>query len=173
MALIIKGTHITDFSDKEIVTLKGKNADELAPMAARAARNGAKIIEWRVDEYEDIDDAGLLRETLQMIERFCDSVILIVTIKTSAYGGYVSFDKNKLAYLYDEIAQSHCADLLDVEIDTLGERVTETIESLHSRGQLVLASSMDINVDRAFNNMLECDADVGRLPERNLWKIYI
>lgn len=173
MALIIKGIHIEDFGALEIATIRGTNVDEIAPAAARATRNGAKVLEWRVDGFSDLDDTGLLREAIQMIGRFCDSAILIATIKTSAYGGDASLDEEVLVNLYDEIAQTHCADLLDVEIDSLGDKAGEIIDSLHARGQLILASSMDVNPDRALELMQKCDADVGRMPERNLWKIFI
>ena len=166
MPLIIKGNHIDGERTSVCVPVTAKNRDELVPIVARLIRRGVKMIEWRIDCYEDHEDFENVRETLFMLRRFTDEVVFIATLRTEAEGGMAKLNGEALLSYYKAIAQTHCADIIDVEYLSLGDNLKEAVDMLHANGALVLLSHHDfkktpedVKLSGLFYDMYEKDAN--------------
>ncbi len=139
MPIIIKSIHVTADAPTICVPITGVTAGEIYEAARTQIDMGVRMLEWRVDYFEDYRDGEALREVLDTLRDMTRETILLVTVRTTAEGGNAELDEEALSELYDSIAQAHAADIIDVEVFRFAD-ATGIIERLHERGALVLLS---------------------------------
>ena len=182
MPLIIKGMYLDESKPLTFTRLSGRDYDEVCIAAARLTRQGAKLLEWQMGGFAGLHDEAEVRKTLESLRGMTDSCVLLATVRTAAQGGQVAVGADQLVRIYDQIAQSHCADLIDVEYQTVGEDIEPVMEQLRERGAMIALSygvkTADVKDDlpeekwkSVIQKMAAADPDVIRLVdgERQLW----
>lgn len=182
MPLIIKGMYLDETKPLAFAQLSGRDYDEVCIAAARLTRQGAKLMEWQMGGFAGLRDEAEVRKTLESLRGMTDSCVLLATVRTAAQGGQAAVDADELVQIYDQIAQSHCADLIDVEYQTIGEDIEPVMAQLRERGALIALSygveNMGTEADlpeekwkSVIQKMAAADPDVIRLVdgERQLW----
>lgn len=162
MPLIIKGMYLDESKPLKFTSIAGRDYDAVCIETARLTRQGVKMLEWRMDSFEGLFDEAEVRKTLESLRTMTEDCILLATVRTAAYGGQAEIGADKLAEIYDQIAQSHCADLIDVEYETMGKRLEEVMVQLRERGALIVLSSKK---ETLLEQMHEADPDVIRLVQ--------
>ncbi len=74
------------------------------------------IVEWRIDFYEEVDRWDEVKETLQRLKMSLAGKPLLVTFRTSAEGGNRDISIEEYKTLLTQIANSRCAQMVDVEV---------------------------------------------------------
>lgn len=169
MPLIIKGMYLDSSKPLEFIPVIGRDYDAVCIETARLTRQGAKMLEWRMDGFEGLFDEAEVRKTLESLRTMTEDCILLATVRTAAQGGQAEIGADKLAELYDQIAQSHCADLIDVEYETMGERLEEVMAQLRERGALIALSCVvdfRVTADGSTNAMGGVWTADGTSPEK-------
>ncbi len=139
MPVIIKSIHVDASEPTICVPITGETAEEIYEAARIQIDKGVRMLEWRVDYFAEYEDGGALREVLDTLRDMTRETILLATVRTSEEGGKAQIGPEELADLYDDIAQAHVADIIDVETFRF-EDPSELIKRLHERGALVLLS---------------------------------
>lgn len=143
-AVKIRNTALGEGIPKICVPLTGGCGMELKTQAEAAVLAGADLAEWRADYM----DREMLRERLGEVGKALREVLgetpLIFTLRTDREGGRWSGNAREYAGLCLSAAETGCADLIDLEVETLREggiEASELIRELKRRGCRVLASN--------------------------------
>ena len=169
MPVIIKGRLIDAKKPTICVPITDTKARDILSHATALAESKVKMIEWRVDYFENISNSEKVREVLDALRDITRNVILIATLRSRDQGGLCTMSQEERKTLLLEISQAHCADLIDVEYFSY-ENPARLIERLHERGALVIASHHDFNetptrtvMRELLSQMAEVDADIVKM----------
>lgn len=117
MALTIKDVTFGTGAPKICVPIMGKNIEALETEAQKAAESAADVVEWRVDHFDEALSVERVVEALARIRRQLKEKLLLFTFRTAEEGGEKAIDLKLYRELYEEVAKSGWADLLDVELE--------------------------------------------------------
>ena len=158
------------------IPVVGRQQEEILGAAKEAVRQGTAILEWRMDWYSQIDDWGRTQEVLEELAALCKDTVLLCTFRSRQQGGEREIPEEKYIALLSGIAQSGCADLVDVEAKELSDP-KGVIESLHRQKAAVLASQHYFSHTPKVGELEEdlcwmkgLGADIGKvavMPQRN------
>lgn len=81
----------------------------------------ADMIEWRIDYFEDIYSLEKITAVLKKARAIAKNTPLLGTIRTDLEGGNFPVKSGDYKETIKGIAESGCADLIDIEYDTLGD----------------------------------------------------
>ena len=169
MTVIIKGKLVDPKSPLVCVPVTDESASDIINHAASLVEAGVEMIEWRADFFDSLSDRDAVKEVLNKLREITRETILLATIRTKKQGGECTMTPGELKSVLIEMAQSHCADLIDVEYFTF-EEPARLIKKLQERGALVVLSHHDFNetpkrdvMRSLLSNMTEVDADIVKL----------
>lgn len=158
------------------VPVVGRQQEEILEAATEIVRQGAAILEWRMDWYSQIDDWGRTQGILQELAAICKDTVVLCTFRTRQQGGEREISEEGYCSLLSGIAKSGCADLVDVEPTGLPDP-KGLVESLHRQGIAVLASQHYFShmptvgeIEADLYRMKELGADIGKvavMPQEN------
>lgn len=157
MPIIIKGIHVDAGRPIVCVPVVEKMPEDILAAVDALVNSEVKMIEWRIDAYEDYQDAQSVRDILDDMRSMTKEVILLATLRTAEQGGEADLSEIELTDLYDEIAKAHVADIIDVEAFSLSDAMA-VIRQLQKRGALVLLSHHDFTAtpsEGAMEDLLE------------------
>lgn len=132
------GVRATTFSAAHpaiIVPLTAPDADGVLAEAARAVAAGADCLEWRVDLFDGVGDAGAVADVLGRLRGVAGELPVLATLRTETEGGRFPVG-GYLAALRLLVAGG--ADLVDVEV--LRDGAADAITDAHAAGVLVVGS---------------------------------
>ena len=139
----VRNVEIGTGKPKIIVPIVAKTKEEIAEQAKKLNDIPCDVVEWRVDWYDDVFDTEKVIETLKMLREILGEMPILMTFRTSKEGGEKAIDPKDYAALNIAAARSGYADLIDVEIFTGDDIVSEIIEGAHKAGAKVVASNHD------------------------------
>lgn len=142
---------------KICVPIVGITKEEIIEEAKSFSSIPVDVVEWRADWFEHVFEIDKVLDVLKDLREALDELPLLMTFRTSKEGGEKSIEACDYAKLNIEAAKSGYVDLIDVELFTGDEIVTEIIHSVHEAGVKVIASNHD------FERTPKKDDIVGRL----------
>ena len=142
----VRDVEIGTGKPKICVSNIGKTVEDILKLTEDYNKIPMDVMEWRVDWFEDVENTEKVIETAKAIrEALDDTKPLLFTFRTAKEGGEASLPAEAYAALNIAVAESGYVDLVDVEIFTGDEIVTDMIEKIHAAGVKIIASNHDFD----------------------------
>ena len=142
-SIIIRRCCIGEGRPKVIVPIVERTEAAILQKAAAFSTSSADCVEWRADWFADTLDADALSRCLRGLRAALGEKLLLVTFRTQAEGGEAALTADQYAAFCAAVCASGCADLLDIEFFSAGERLPQWIAAAHAAGVKVVCSSHD------------------------------
>jgi 3-dehydroquinate dehydratase-1 len=143
--LEIRGSTIGTGTPKVIVPIVGKTQHEILADATQIIAIVPDLIEWRADFYDNVLSEKGLIDTLGKLRAILQNVPLIFTIRTSSEGGNIQISDKEYSDLLKFVANTGDADIIDVELFRCEGKITELVDAIHDRNNLVIMSNHDFH----------------------------
>ncbi len=130
---------------KVIVPIVGKTKEEIISRGRELAGMDLDVVEWRVDFYDDVFDIEKVTETVKELREVLGDKALLFTFRTKKEGGEKAIDAETYTALNTAVAQTGCADAVDVEIFSGDDVVRKNIDAVHAAGKAVVGSNHDFD----------------------------
>ena len=141
----VRNVEIGTGKPKICVSNIGVTKEEILALTKKYTNIPMDVMEWRVDWYEDVTDTAKVIETAKEIRELLGEIPFLFTFRTSKEGGNFQLPDEDYKTLNIAVAQSGYVDIVDVEIFTGDEIVTEMIEKIHAAGAKIIASNHDFD----------------------------
>ena len=172
-SITIRRCCIGEGRPKVIVPIVERTEAAILQKAAAFSTISADCVEWRADWFADALDANALSRCLRGLRAALGEKLLLVTFRTQAEGGEAALTADQYAAFCAAVCASGCADLLDIEFFSAGERLPQWIAAAHAAGVKVVCSSHDFQktplraelVERMVR-MQQAGADLPKLADR-------
>lgn len=125
------------------VPLIGKTLDDLQANARSLTNAGADLIEWRVDHFTQVRDAGQVQQALAAIRQLLADIPLLFTFRSKREGGETEISDEAYFALNRQAAQSGLVDLIDIELFNDEAQIRAVIDTAHANGVKVIMSNHD------------------------------
>lgn len=132
----------------------GKAKEEIVSLTKQYKSMPMDLMEWRVDWFEGVEDTGLVLDVLAQVREELGDTPLLFTFRTKKEGGVHEMDTDAYIALNKAVASSGMADLIDVEIFTGDEIVSDLIRSIHETGTKIIASNHDFDKTPARSDLI-------------------
>ena len=128
---------------KICVPLVGKTNEEIISEAKNLKDIKLDLVEWRVDHYQDVEDLDKVKEILSMLREELGKLPILFTFRSLKEGGEKEVSVEYYAQLNKEISKTGNVDLIDVELFTGDEVVTDIVDFAHDNNVKVVMSNHD------------------------------
>lgn len=132
----------------------GKTPKEIISLTKKYKDMPMELMEWRADWFEDVENTEKVLEVLTEIRKELGDTPLLFTFRTKKEGGARELATKAYVSLNKAVAASGMADLIDVEIFTGDEIVTDLIAAIHRCGTKVVASNHDFDKTPAKSDII-------------------
>lgn len=132
----------------------GKTKEEILTLTKQYTDMHMDLMEWRMDWFEHVTEFEKVKDVLSEVRSILGNIPLLVTFRTKKEGGGREMDTDSYVALNKAIAQTGMADLMDVEIFTGDEIVSDLIETIHSHNTKVVASNHDFDKTPAKSDLI-------------------
>lgn len=139
----IRGVTLGDGIPKIIVPIVGKTRAEILNKAAEIVNLPAQLVEWRADFYDALTDVSALLETARRLRAAIGELPLLFTIRLKRENGGVDLDAAAYTALNLALANSGCADLIDMEFSADEATIRANLDGIHAAGCRVVGSRHD------------------------------
>lgn len=167
--LVIKGIKIGEGKPLICVPVMGDKKEIIIEQVSRLVNMKVKMIEWRIDAFEGVDNHESVKEVLEDLRALTRNTILVYTYRSAAQGGIGNASGDEIAQLYTIGAESDVVDLVDVEFFA-NDNAAKLIKELKKAGGSIIASHHDFketpdeNIMRMLlDEMYEGGADIVKL----------
>ena len=123
----------------------GKTKEEILSLTEQYKSMSMDLMEWRVDWFEAVEDTQAVLDVLSGVREKLGDPPLLFTFRTKKEGGVHEMDTAAYVSLNKAVAATGLADLIDVEIFTGDEIVSDLISAIHASGTKVVASNHDFD----------------------------
>ena len=123
----------------------GKTKEEILSLTEQYKSMSMDLMEWRVDWFEAVEDTQAVLDVLSGVREKLGDTPLLFTFRTKKEGGVHEMDTAAYVSLNKAVAATGLADLIDVEIFTGDEIVSDLISAIHASGTKVVASNHDFD----------------------------
>lgn len=151
-------------------SITGNSREEVLSQARLFETNGADIAEWRADWFEDVYDTEKVLDVAESLNRTLDDMPLLFTFRTAREGGERAMDAKAYVDLNTAVIQSGYVDVVDVELFTGTDEVSELIRTAHDSNVKVIASNHDFSktpdkdeIVRRLCKMQDLGADIPKI----------
>ena len=107
----------------------GKSQEEIISLTRHYKELPMDLMEWRADWFEDIENIYNVTEVLTQLREILGDIPLLFTFRTKREGGVHTMNTDTYISLNKSVAATGMADLMDVELFTGDELVTDLISS--------------------------------------------
>lgn len=121
----------------------GRTREEIISLTGKYTQMHMDLMEWRADWFEDVENTEKVKDVLEEIRKTLGNTPLLFTFRTEREGGARKMDKEAYRSLNKAVAATGMADLVDVELFTGDEIVTDLIGFIHQCKGKVVASNHD------------------------------
>lgn len=147
---------------KICVPLVGGSDDEILGKAdaicMAAERDTIDMVEFRGDYYEALNDENKLKNLMNKLQDKFSDMIFLFTIRSEQEGGEkLNFDTPSINEINSFVIKNELADMVDVELMSGVEAVSEQVELAKEHGVKIIMSNHD------FNTTPDADVIVNRL----------
>lgn len=168
--VIIKNMAIGQGKPKICVPIVASAAEDILKVAESFADIPADIVEWRADWYEDVFQTEEVVELGGRLQKVLGEKPLLFTFRTEKEGGERSLPLDRYIELNLAVVQSGFADLIDIELFTVGDRAAQVVEEARKANVRVIMSSHDFfktpskeGMASRLQKMYQAGADIPKL----------
>lgn len=148
----------------------GQTKEEIVSLTKQYKTMHMDLMEWRADWFEGVEDIEKVKEVLAKVREVLGDTPLLFTFRTKKEGGVHEMDTEAYVSLNKSVAATGMADLIDVEIFTGDEIVTDLIAFIHENQTKVVASNHDFGKTPAqsdivyrLRKMQDMNADIPKI----------
>jgi 3-dehydroquinate dehydratase-1 len=153
--VIVRNIAIGEGKPKICVPIVAQTREDILKEASEIRSLPIDVVEWRVDWYAecfgpgktqaaaDTDTVDIVIRTAEALRGILGEIPLLFTFRTSSEGGERPIAEKDYETLNCMAAASGYVDLVDLELFTVGERLSELAEMIHRNGIRIVASSHD------------------------------
>ena len=152
--ITVRGCRIGEGRPKIILPIVEQQEAAVLERGKAFAALPADCVEFRADWFEGWQDPAALRRCLTGLRSVLGDKLLLVTLRTRPEGGEAEASPADLQTFYQEVWESGCADLLDVEFFPAGDSLPGLIAQAHAHGVKVVCSSHDFSKTPAREEMV-------------------
>ena len=140
---------------KICVPVVEKTEEEIIEAARKIAETEADLVEWRVDWFEDIFDFDKVQVVLERLREVLGECPLLFTCRTANEGGEISLTAEQYTGIKKCAIESHCVDLVDLEVFGYETVVKELIDFAHANDVKVVGSNHDFEFTPAKDEIVK------------------
>lgn len=146
-----------------------RTAEEILNTIKAMTGQGAAMIEWRMDWFEEAGNCEAVLELLAEIAPYIRETVFLCTYRTKGQGGQGKLSEETYLILNQQVAQNGVADLVDLEYFEISQS-RQAIEQMKQAGARVICSNHNFlftpsieEMERQFQAMLAAGADFAKL----------
>lgn len=110
---------------KICVPIVGRNLSEILTQAQKLKPLNPDMAEWRIDWFAGAQDPQLLQTAMNALREALPQLPLLFTFRTRAEGGEQACTNEQYLSICRQAIQSSCCDLVDLELFSCGEALSE------------------------------------------------
>ncbi|MGM3161993.1 type I 3-dehydroquinate dehydratase [Dickeya undicola] len=141
----VKNVVIGEGAPKIIVSLMGKDVSSIESEAHYYRDFDFDILEWRIDHFDDVEHSDSVLDAARRLRGIIRDKPILFTFRTAKEGGEKDISPHAYIALNNRIIDSGLVDLIDLELFTGDQAVSETIAHAHARGVKVVMSNHDFH----------------------------
>lgn len=141
----VRGVDIGSGIPKICVPVMGKNEAQVLASAETAKTCAPDIVEWRIDWLAQPGDIATVHGLLRQLRNLFDATPLLATFRSKQEGGEQELSCQDYVNLLTNIIPTGMVDLVDVELFSGTEAVTQIVQAAHRHGVAVIGSSHDFH----------------------------
>lgn len=141
----VRNVKIGEGIPKICVPIVGRSKAEIIEEASDLNGICMDIVEWRVDFFDDVENIQSVKEVLKELKKQIVDVPLLFTFRSSREGGEKSISTEYYITLNKEISEAGLVDLIDIELFTGDEIVSDIVDFAHEKGVKVVISNHDFD----------------------------
>ena len=121
--------------------LVGRTRARLLAEATRVLKQKPDLVEWRVDFFDAIGDAGAVVEAARALREVVGKRPVVFTCRVESGGGErITLGREAIVALYDAVAASGLVDFVDFEMDNDPDHVRRVRETTRQHGVRLILS---------------------------------
>ncbi|MDP3487987.1 MAG: type I 3-dehydroquinate dehydratase [Bacillota bacterium] len=141
----VKGHIIGGVKPSVCVPLVALNREGLLAEAATVAEIQPDIVEWRADYFSDVENFASVSSALSSIRGILAGYPLIFTCRVQSEGGCREISRDVRVALLKEVIRTGQVDIVDIELETGREIISEIVDEAHRNKSYVIVSNHDFN----------------------------
>ncbi|MFC6182376.1 type I 3-dehydroquinate dehydratase [Lactiplantibacillus daowaiensis] len=98
------------------VTLTGQTRAQLLGQAAQVLTSAAQVVEWRLDQYTELDNRAELVNTAAQLRQVLGTIPVLATLRLPAAGGKLTIDAATYYQTYLTLVNNRAIDALDIDL---------------------------------------------------------
>ena len=131
---------------KIAVPITGKSSDDIIKQAETImSSNNADLIEWRIDFFDQVEDAEKLVETAKKLRQVMSEMPLLTTFRTHFEGGVKKLSEEEYFDICRVLIKEKATDLLDLELFRKTSKLKEIIAEAHENNIYIIMSNHDFD----------------------------
>lgn len=142
-SITVKNIVIGEGLPKICVPIVGETLDQIIEEAAYIKTIHADIAEWRADFFQDVEDIEKVKIALEKMANILTPIPIIFTFRSAKEGGEKEISLDYYAELNNAIIETGLADIVDVELFSGDDVVTEVVRAAHAHHVFVIISNHD------------------------------
>lgn len=150
----VRNISIGEGKPKVCLPIVGKNENEIIQQFQSFQGLQYDVIELRIDFYKDIKDNEKLSHLLQTLRSMTDLPILL-TYRSCREGGQIQLSDDEYKNLIKLGCESHCIDLIDIELMSGHALVFQLVEIAHQNQVKVVMSNHDFDKTPSVADMMD------------------
>ena len=132
--------------------------------------NNADLIEWRIDFFDQVEDAEKLVETAKKLRQVMGKMPLLTTFRTHFEGGVKKLSEEEYFDICRVLIKEKATDLLDLELFRKTSKLKEIITEAHENNIYIIMSNHDFDktpatseLERRLTLMKTYGADIAKI----------
>lgn len=132
--------------------------------------NNTDLIEWRIDFFDQVEDAEKLVETAKKLRQVMSKMPLLTTFRTHFEGGVKKLSEEEYFDICRVLIKEKATDLLDLELFRKTSKLKEIIAEAHENNIYIIMSNHDFDktpetseLERRLTLMKTYGADIAKI----------
>lgn len=170
-AVKVRKVELGNGRPKIAVPLTGQTPSELLEEVAHISTQNTDLVEWRVDNFENVLNREDVRETSEKLREKLGELPLLATFRTKNEGGQKVLDREQDYFLICQNLIEHCdIDLIDLELFHNQNSVQKMVQIAKKNRIVVIMSNHDFvrtpskkEIIRRLGMMKDFGADIAKI----------
>ncbi|WP_219952633.1 type I 3-dehydroquinate dehydratase [Dickeya zeae] len=166
----VKNLVIGEGTPKIIVSLMGKEVSSVESEAHYYRDFDFDILEWRIDHFNHVDNIDSVLDAAHKLRTIIREKPILFTFRTAKEGGEKEIAPQAYIALNKRMIDSGLVDMIDLELFTGDQLVSDTIAHAHAKGVKVVMSNHDFHktppqeeIIKRLCKMQELGADIPKI----------
>lgn len=166
----VKNVVIGEGAPKIIVSLMGKEVSSVESEAHYYRDFDFDILEWRIDHFNHVDNIDSVLDAAHKLRTIIREKPILFTFRTAKEGGEKEIAPQAYIALNKKMIDSGLVDMIDLELFTGDQLVSDTIAHAHAKGVKVVMSNHDFHktppkeeIVKRLCKMQELGADIPKI----------